>query len=130
MAEVGGDYEQVVLIEPRRQGFVQFNEFIKMIGGDDDGHDGRHLLEVVLQEGQLHFEAMLTGMRQRVIFEECGILQVQCPADFCIYGHFAQGRGIVGGRRVHRNGIEPYLMAGADEEDSFVMLLGVNAGEG
>ena len=74
VAEVGGNHKQVALIEPRRKGFVQVSEFVEMVGGDDDGHDGWHLLQMILQERQLHFQAMFTGVGPRVVSEKFGIL--------------------------------------------------------
>ena len=96
MAEVGGYNEKVVLVEPGREGLVQIDELVEFVGGDDDGHDGRHLLQVVLQEGDLHLQTMFAVMGTRVILEKLGIPGSQLAARLGIDGHFAERRGIVG----------------------------------
>ena len=46
--EVTADYEEILLVEVRQQRFGYLLQFLPVLRSDDDGHDGRHLLETIL----------------------------------------------------------------------------------
>ena len=93
VGEIAAEDEEVVGIEVRLEGLFQRNTFLNVVSGNDDGNDRRHFLQPVLQEWELHLEAMLSSMctlRER----DVGIRLRELVADLCVDFYLAERRFI------------------------------------
>ena len=129
MYEIATENEEVIGIEVRLESLFQRNAFLYVIGGNDDGNDRRHFLQPVLQEWELHLEAMLTGMCT-LGERDVGVRLCELVADLCVDFYLAERRFIEAIARCHRDRVEIDLMAWTDEEDALVSLGRIDACKG
>ena len=131
MGEVAADDKEILIRKPGLQHLGDTFQLGEVVGGDDDRdrRRDRRRSEKSLEEGQLDFEAVLTIVGLRTIGENA-VSSHQLLGCLAIHLYLAQGGGIIVHLAVHRGAIEPLVMAGTQEEDALIGLLGVESGVG
>ena len=109
--EVAADHKEVLLVEIRQQRIGNLLKLVPTLCSNHDRHNGRHLLEMLLQQRQLHLEAMLLAVRTLVTGEHIA-RRDDLQRKFGIDLHIAQ-RCIVGIKfRIDRSLVEIDMMTG------------------
>ena len=126
--EVAADDEEVVVVEIGLKRIGYAPQLRLAVGAHDDGHDKRHLGHLSLEEGQLHLQTVLTVVCLGIIGEHA-VGVAQAATRLTVHPHPSQWSliGVVG--RVHRCPVEPFVVAGTDEEHPFVTAFRVEGGK-
>lgn len=119
MREVAAYDKQVVSGEVWLQGLGHALQFVKILRTYYNGHYGRHLVEMALQERQLHLKAVFAVVCLGQTAEHAvGTQQVIAHVD--VYLHVAKRRGISAEQVVDRSAVEGCFMARSQQEHPLI----------
>lgn len=126
MREVAAYDKQVVGGEVWLQGLGHALQFVKVLRTYYDGHYRRHLVQMALQERQLHLKAVLAVVCLGQTAEHAVSTQ-QVIAHVEVYLHVAKRRGVSTEQVVDRSTVEGCLMARSQQEHPLIFSCRINA---